>query len=75
MKQVTLKEVKKGDFFILTENPKTDEEGNVLEKYVYIKDEYERSGKKGYWWTHKFTDVNSNRLMKGDKKVWIEFIF
>lgn len=74
MRQVMLKEVKKGDFFILTENPKLNEDGEVLKKYVYRKDEYERTCK-GYWWTHKFTDVNANRLMKGTRKVWIDFFF
>lgn len=73
MKQVKLKEVKKGEFFILNENPKLNEEGEVLSKYVYIKDEYNRSTKK--YEVHKFNDVCDYKEMKGDRKVWIDFLF
>ena len=42
MKPVLLKQVKKGEFFALTNNVKYNEDGEVLSKYVYVRDAYDR---------------------------------
>jgi hypothetical protein len=55
MKPVLLKQVKKGEFFALTNNVKYNEDGEVLSKYVYVRDAYDREGKK--YEVYKFDDV------------------
>lgn len=62
-----IKELKKGDFFTLknVEYPKESE--------VYIRGEYDRTEKK--YECYKFSDVNSTRMIKGDKEVYTDMIF
>jgi hypothetical protein len=73
MKPVLLKQVKKGEFFTLTNNVKYNEEGEVLSKYVYVRDAYDRESKK--YEVYKFDDVCNYRFMKGTRIVWIDFRF
>ena len=67
MKETTISQLKKGDFFTLIpiEEPK--------ESQVYVRDEYNRSTKK--YEAYKFEDISDFREFKGDKKVYIDFYF
>ena len=59
---MTIKDLKKGDFFRLKENGK-----------VYVRDTYDRSEKRfGYY---DFEDVNNYHFAKATKKVIADFIF
>lgn len=64
---MTLKEVKKGDFFTLKDikYPK--------ENQVYVKSDYDRSTKK--YICYAFNDINKFRSIKGDKEVFTDFTF
>jgi hypothetical protein len=73
MKPVLLKQVKRGEFFTLTNNVKHNEDGEVLSKYVYVRDAYDRESKK--YEVYKFDDVCNCRFMKGTRIVWIDFCF
>ena len=58
-----LKELKKGEFFKLKENSKK----------VYVKDEYDRSTKK--FCCYNYEDINDFREFKGNKEIFIDFIY
>ena len=73
MKAVLLKNVKKGEFFTLTDKIKFNEDDEVLSKYVYVKSDYERSLRK--YEVYKFDDCNNYRFMKGERIVYIGFRF
>lgn len=73
MKPVLLKQVKKGEFFTLTNNVKYNEDGEVLSKYVYVRDAYDRESKK--YEVFKFDDVCNYRFMKGTRIVYVDFRF
>lgn len=73
MKPVLLKDVRKGEYFTLTNNVKYNEDGEVLSKYVRIKGEYDRSIKK--YEVYKNDDCCDYTFMKGSRIVWIDFIF
>ena len=73
MKTVLLKNVRKGEFFTLTNNVKHNEDGEVLSKYVYVRNDYDRESKK--YEVYKFDDVNDYRFMNGTRIVWIDFEF
>jgi hypothetical protein len=73
MKPVLLKQVKRGEFFTLTNNVKYNEDGEVLSKYVYVRDAYDRDSKK--YEVYKFNDVCNCRFMNGTRIVWIDFCF
>lgn len=64
---MTIKELKKGDFFTLKPiaNPK--------ESQVYIRDEYDRTDKK--YLAVKFNDFCACRSLKPDTIVYTDFIF
>lgn len=62
-----LKELKNGEMFTL----KPIEYPN--ESQVYIREEYDRSTKR--YICIKWSDVNAERLLKGDKEVYTEFYF
>lgn len=57
-----ISELKKGDFFKLSENG-----------CVYVRGDYDRSSKK--YECYKFDDVNSFRYLKGSKDIISDFIF
>ncbi len=40
---------------------------------VYVRDYYDRSSKK--YFCFKYSDISSGRLLKGDTKVYVDFIF
>lgn len=73
MKPVLLKNVRKGEFFTLTNNVKYNEDGEVLSRYVYIRSDYDREIKK--YEVYKFDDVCNYRLMKGTRIVYVDFEF
>lgn len=73
MKPVLLKQVKKGEFFALTNNVKQNEDGEVLSKYVYVRDAYDRDSKK--YEVYKFDDVCNYRYMNGTRIVYVDFRF
>ena len=73
MKPVLLKQVKKGEFFTLTDKVKYNEDGEVLSRYVYVRDDYDREDKK--YEVYKFDDVCNYHFMKGTRIVWIDFCF
>ena len=62
-----LKELKKGEWFTLKpiEYPK--------ESQVYVRGDYEKSEKK--YSCIKWSDINSERFLKGTTIVYTEFIF
>ena len=61
MRPVLLKNVRKGEFFTLTDNVKQNEDGEVLSKYIYVRDAYDRESKK--YDVYKFDDVCNYRFM------------
>lgn len=73
MKPVLLKQVKRGEFFTLTDKVKFNEDGEVLSRYVYIRSDYDREIKK--YEVYKNDDMNDYRFMKGTRIVWIDFCF
>lgn len=73
MKPVLLKNVRRDEYFTLTDKVKCNEDGEVLSKYVYIRSDYDREIKK--YEVYKFDDMNDNRFMKGTRIVWIDFAF
>jgi hypothetical protein len=73
MKPVLLKQVKKGEFFTLTDSVKYNEDGEVLSKYVYVRDAYDRESKK--YEVYKFDDVCNYRYMNGTRIVYVDFRF
>lgn len=73
MKPILLSKVRKGEFFTLTDKVKFNEDGDVLSKYVYVKDDYERTTRA--YWAYKFDDVNYCKLMKGTRIVFVDFCF
>lgn len=64
---MTIKELKKGDYFTLKEieYPKDSQ--------VYVRGEYDRSARA--YECYKFSDVNSFRSFKGSKTVFTDFTF
>lgn len=66
MKEVQLKDVKKGEYVKFTATPATDNN-------VWIKDDYDRGSKK--FTLQKFSDVGHFNYAKGTRKVFIDFNF
>lgn len=64
---MTVKELKKGEFFTLKpiENP--------TESKVFIRGEYDRTSKK--YECQKFSDMNAFRYLKADTIVYTDFTF
>ena len=64
---MTLKELKKGDFFTRKgiENPK--------EEQVFIRGDYDRESKK--YECSRYSDVNDTIFLKGSTTVYTDFIF
>lgn len=56
--------LKKGQYFRLT---------NSYTAPVWVRGEYSREAKK--YSTHRFDDVNHERLLRGDKLVFVGFTF
>lgn len=67
MKEITIKDLKKGDFFTLKPiaEPK--------ESQVYIKEDYDRSERK--YLCSKFSDISASRMLKPTTKVYTDFTF
>ena len=64
---MTIRELKKGDFFTLKpiENP--------TEKQVYIRGDYDKGEKK--FSCGRFDDISYEKMFSGDKVVYTEFVF
>ena len=64
-----LKNLKKGDYFTLKpiSEPREDQ--------VYIKGDFVRVEKINKYSCTKFSDINSERFLKGDTEVYTDFIF
>ena len=73
MKPVLLKQVKKGEYFALTNKVKYNEDGEVLSKYVYVRDAYDRESKK--YEVYKFDEICNYRFLKGTRIVYVDFRF
>ena len=67
MKEVMIKDLKKGDWFTL----KPIEEPHDFQ--VYVRGDYDRSDKK--FECSKWSDFCSSRYFKGNKIVYVDFIF
>ena len=63
----TVRELTPGEWFTLkpVAHPK--------ESQVFIREEYDRSEKK--YWCQRFSDSGDGKLLKGDRKVYTDFIF
>lgn len=67
MNAILLKNVKLGDYFTLRpfEQPK--------ESQVYVRSDYDRETKK--YEIYKFANICDFRMMRGDRIVYVDFIF
>lgn len=64
---MTVKELKKGDFFT---------KKNVscpTENQVFVRGDYDRSARR--YECYRFSDINDTQLLRGDKVVFCEFEF
>ena len=64
MEQRPIRELKKGELFRLSDSETAP---------VWVRGEYIRQAKK--YITHKCDDVNHERLLSGDKRVFVFFFF
>ena len=64
MQTQTIRSLKKGDFFRFAESDTAP---------VWVRGEYVREAQK--YSTHRFDDVNHERLLKGDQIVFTAFTF
>jgi hypothetical protein len=64
---INLKDLKKGEYFTLKEIAEPNE------NQVYVRGDYDRESKT--YSCYKFSDTNSERFIKGNKKVFIDFVF
>lgn len=64
MQTKTIRLLKRGEFFRLTPSDTAP---------VWVRGEYSREAKK--YSTHRFDDVHHERLLRGDRAVWVEFTF
>lgn len=67
MKEVLLKTLKEGDFFTL----KPIEEAK--ESQVYVRQHYDRGSKT--FSSCRYDDIAKERFFKGNRKVYVDFIF
>lgn len=64
MEKMTIRELKKGEYFRLSDRETAP---------VWVRGEYVREATK--YSTYKYDDVNHERLLPGDKVVFVEFTF
>lgn len=64
MRTIAIKDLKRGDFFRTTDSDTAP---------VWVRVNYSREAKK--YSTHLFDDVNHERLLRGDKLVFVGFTF
>lgn len=64
MEQKPIRKLRKGEFFRLSDRETSP---------VWVRGEYIREVKK--YITYKYDDVNHERLLSGDKRVIVDFIF
>ena len=73
MKGVMIKDLKKGDFFVLEPDIIINTAVEVNESRVYVRGGYDRELKR--YSCSKFSDFNSERFFKGSRIVYIDFMF
>lgn len=64
MQRKTIGSLKKGEYYRLSEGDTAP---------VWVRGEYSREAKK--YSTHRFDDVNHERLLRGNQLVWVGFTF
>ena len=64
MRTIAIKDLKQGEFFRLTDSDTAP---------VWVRSEYSREARK--YSTHKFYDINHERLLPGDRLVYVGFTF
>lgn len=64
MQKRTIGRLKQGEYFRLTPSDTAP---------VWVRGEYSPAAKR--YSTHRFDDVNHERLLRGDRIVWAEFTF
>ena len=64
MRTIAIKDLKLGKFFRLTDSDTAS---------VWVRGKYSREVRK--YSTHKFYDVNQERLLRGDQLVFVGFTF
>lgn len=64
MQTKTIRSLKRGEFFRLTPSDTAP---------VWVRGRYSREAKK--YSTHRFDDVNHERLLRGNRVVWVGFTF
>lgn len=62
-----IKDIKKGEYFTLKAI------AEPTEAQVYVRGEYIKEAKA--YSCYKFSDVNAERLFKGTKEVFVDFVF
>lgn len=73
MQSVKIKDVKKGEFFVIKPDC-VNEYGEVIQgSKVFIRGDYCRELRK--YSAIRFNDICDERMFKGDKIVYIDFIF
>lgn len=71
MRQVTIKDLKEGDYFILSDKNVTNEE--VASSRVFVRQHYDRSSKT--YSACKFDDICRESFFKPSRKVFVDFMF
>lgn len=64
---MTLKDLKRGEYF--TRKPIE----NPTEKQVFVRGDYDRTEKR--YECHRWDDVNKTVYIKGDKEIYVDFVF
>ncbi|WP_419511282.1 hypothetical protein [Alistipes sp.] len=64
MRTIAIKDLKRGEFFRITDSDTAP---------VWVRGKYSREAKK--YSTHRFDDVNHERLLRGNQVVWVGFTF
>lgn len=71
-RSVKIKDLKKGDFFVL-KNPVNIDADEMPEERVYVRGDYDRTDKK--YGCYRFSDVNRESYFKGERVVYTDFTF
>lgn len=64
MQRQTIRSLKKGEFFRLIDSDTAP---------VWVRGEYSRETRK--YSTHRFDDVNHERLLRGNQLIWVGFTY
>ena len=64
---VRIKDLKQGEFFTLKPI------AHPNERQVFVRREYDRSERK--YWAQRWSDISDGKYIKGDTRVYTDFIF